>query len=256
VGAGAGGSAGNAGGGVGAVSGSAGSTSEAGEPAAGGEATGPGLYLEAESAEFSSDPTVPDGGFATITDPTASGGHYILPPAALVSGEEMHGSALATYNFNLEKDGDYFIWGRLWTADITSNRFWFQVDGGDWHIWRLTVGTIWYWHKFHIDQMYDSPLHFTFTAGPHQLVIANYVPGARLDKLYITSEPNDTPPGNTTKCHPPHTIDLGHPTCDPSCGVQAKPNMTSSCDCASVPVADQFYAYDCTGRVCCNKPLP
>jgi hypothetical protein len=247
---------------LGAVSGSGGLVAEGGEPGVGGEPTGPGLYLEAESAEFSSDPAVPDSGFAIIADPAASNGHYILPPASLVAGDKAHGTALATYNFNLDKDGDYFIWGRLYTVDITSNRFWFQVDGGDWHIWRLTVGTIWYWHRFHIDQLYDDPLHFTFTAGPHQLVIANDVPGARLDKLYVTSEPNDTPPGNTTKCHPPHSIDLGNPMCELSCGVQAKPNMPTTCvlsgaggvgnRCVTTPPNDMpFAAYDCTSHLCC-----
>ena len=241
-------------GGVGAVGGTGGSGGvvvEAGAPgAAGAEPMGPGLYLEAEDGELSSDPTVPDGGFATISDPTASNGQYILPPASLVS-DTAQGSAQARYAFNLEKDGDYVIWGRIYTPDITSNRIWFQVDGGTWFKWRITVGTIWYWHFFHNDTFYDARMHFMLSAGAHQIVIANDVPGFRLDRLYITAD-GDTPPGNTTLCHPPHTIDRGGPTCEPSCGIQAKPNMQTTCQCGAGGTT--FYAYDCTGKVCCFLP--
>jgi hypothetical protein len=243
-----GGSAGGGVGGGGVGSGVGGSgVGEAGAPgAAGAEPMGPGLYLEAEDGELSSDPAVPDGGFAIIPDATASNGHFILPPASLVS-DTAAGSAQARYSFTLDKDGDYAIWGRIFTSDITSNRIWFQVDGGTWYKWRITVGTIWYWHFFHSDQAYDNRLHFMLTAGAHQLVIANDVPGFRLDRLYITAD-GDTPPGNTTKCHPPHTIDRGGPTCELSCGIQAKPNMPTSCNCVGQPT---FPAYDCTSGLCC-----
>jgi hypothetical protein len=220
--------------------------------AAGGvlEPTGPGLYLEAEDGELSSDPTVPDGAFAIINDPTASHGQYLLPPASLAS-DDGQGSAQARYAFNLDKDGDYIIWGRIYTPDVTSNRIWFQVDGGTWYKWRMTVGTIWYWHFLDNDRLFDAPLHFMLGAGAHQLLIANDTPGARLDKFYVTAD-GDQPPGNTTKCHPPHTIDVGGPTCEPSCGVQAKPNMPTNCTCgAGVPT---FYAYDCTTKRCCFDP--
>ncbi|HVY28119.1 MAG TPA: hypothetical protein VHB79_16290 [Polyangiaceae bacterium] len=247
-----GGSGGSAGAGAGVGGTAAGSLAMAGEAgelnAAGAPELGPGLYLEAESAEFSSDPNVPDGGWAIIEDAAASGGKYILPPASLVSGDSMPGTALAKYNFNIEQEGDYLIWGRIYTPDITSNRFWFQVDGATWTVWRITVGTIWYWHALHNNMMYDSPMHFHFMPGAHELVIANNVPNARLDRLYVTSH-DDEPPGNTTMCHPPHTVDLGGPMCELSCGVQAKPNMPTTCACDGR--MDTFPAYDCTGKKCC-----
>ena len=208
------------------------------------------MYLEAEDGELSSDPTVPDGAYTIVSDPSASHGQYILPPAALGS-DAKQGSAQARYTFNLSKSGDYIIWGRIYTPDVRSNRIWFQVDGGKPYKWRMTVGTIWYWHFFDDDMLYDNPLHFMLSAGTHELLIANDTPGARLDKLYITAD-GDKPPGNTTKCFPPHSIDLGGPMCELSCGVQAKPNMTTSCTCAAgVPT---FYAYDCTSKLCCFAP--
>jgi hypothetical protein len=241
-------------GGLGGVSGGAGVSAgggalpEGGELGAGGapEAIGPGLYLEAESGELSSDPSIADGGFAIIADAAASGGRYILPPASLVS-DMLHGSAQARYTFNLDEAGDYLIWGRIYTPDITSNRLWFQVDGGDWIRWRITVGTIWYWHAFHRDTLYDDPMHFTLAAGPHTLVVANDVPGARLDRLYI-GVPGDVPPGNTTTCHPPHTIERNG-TCQKSCGIQAMPGKPTTCACPAGVTT--FPAYDCTSMSCC-----
>ena len=215
---------------------------------------GPGLYLEAESAELTSDPSVPDGGYAIIDDRSASGGKYILPPAALVSGDMTPGSALAHYSFTLDQAGDYLIWGRINTPDISSDRLWFQVDGGAWTLWRLTVGAIWYWHPFHNNRFYDNPMHFMLGAGQHELLIANNVPNARLDKLYITSIANDVPPGNTTPCRPPHTVDFGGGDCHPSCGLQAKPNMQTTCDCATA--TEKFPAYDCTAGQCCFLMMP
>jgi hypothetical protein len=96
-------------------------------------------------------------------------------------------------------------------------------------------------------------MRFHLTAGAHELLVANNVPNARLDRLYITSF-GDQPPGNTTMCHPPHSIDLGDSECHLSCGVQAKPNMPTTCDCGTR--TDYFEAYDCTGKKCCYKLMP
>jgi hypothetical protein len=231
-------------GGVAGVAGVAGMAGMAGAPGDGGAppANSPGLYLEAESGELS-------GGFTIGDDAAASNGQYIQGPPMIVS-DTVAGAAQAHYTFNVDKDGDYVIWGRIYSPDISSNRFWFKVDGGTWILWRITVGTIWYWDYFHVDTLYNDVLHFTLTAGSHQLFIANSVPGARLDRLYITAN-GDHPPGNTTKCHPPHSIDLGNPTCAPSCGVQAKPGRHVSCQCPGLPT---FYAYDCNTKACCDVP--
>jgi hypothetical protein len=82
-------------------------------------------------------------------------------------------------------------------------------------------------------------------------LIANSVADARLDKLYVTAD-GDVPPGNTTHCFPPHTIDLGGPDCKPSCGAQAPAGMHTSCACNGLTT---FYAYDCGGTfACCIVP--
>lgn len=234
VSAGAGGAGGMPAGGA-----AAGDGGEAGQP----DQVAPGLYLEAESGELS-------GGFTIGTDSAASNGAYIQGPPGVTTADTMPGAARARYTFDLPKDGTYVIWGRIYSPDTSSNRFFFQLDGGpQWYLWRITVGTIWFWNYFHDNVQYNDPLHFPLTAGTHTLLIANSVPDARLDRLYITAN-NDMPPGNTTHCVPPNSIDLAG-VCKPSCGAQAPPGMHASCACAGMST---FYAYDCAGFSCCITP--
>ena len=103
----------------------------------------------------------------------------------------------------------------------------------------------------HDNLSYNQPLLFQWTAGSHTLLIANEAPDTRLDRLYITAD-GDEPPGNMTKCRPPHSIDRLGPACELSCGVQAPAGMHSSCECGDR--VDVFDAYDCGSGNCCVVP--
>ncbi|RYZ07278.1 MAG: hypothetical protein EOO73_13015 [Myxococcales bacterium] len=210
---------------------------------AGGAASG-GLYLEAESGELSGD-------FSVGSDAAASNGQYLLAPD-VATAEDQESPAQARYAFSVPVDGDYLIWGRIYSPDISSNRFHVQVDGGVRYLWRITVGDLWYWDDIHDDLKYNEPLHFQLAAGAHELVIGNVAAGARLDRLYITAT-GDEPPGNDTKCRPPHSIDLGG-VCHESCGAQATPERGTTCSCAAAPESERFEAYDCGGGSCCFVP--
>jgi hypothetical protein len=222
----------------------AGSVGSAGEPGgAGGDA--PGLYLEAEDGALSF-------GFSIVVDVAASNGQYIQPPTGPASDTTpMAETPRARYTFELANAGDYVIWGRIYSPDVSSNRFWFQVDGGAWHIWRITVGEIWFWDDFHDDTDYDDTLHFNLAAGSHELTIAKDASTARLDRLYITAA-GDEPPGNDTPCNPPHTIDRGGGVCARSCGSLAPPGMHTSCLADVCAGQETFEVYDC--NVCCIVP--
>jgi hypothetical protein len=210
------------------------------------------IYLEAESGELSvvSDGTMPaPSGFSIVSDTTASNGQYLEPP--LGSSDDVPGAARAVYRFDVAQDGDFVVWGRIYSPTALQNRFWFQVDGGNWYRWRISTGEVWYWDDFHDNLDYFSELRFLLAAGPHELVIANCVSGAKLDRLYITSE-GDEPPGNDTPCNPPHSIEVGG-ECLPSCGSLAPPGMSTTCTaCEGRPMLDDPKPYDCT--VCCIAP--
>jgi hypothetical protein len=241
------GQGGSGGGGAGGVASGGGgiAPSDAGEAGQSGAPPQDGLYLEAESGELS-------GGFTVETDTAASGGQYLQAPLGVTVPDDMEGAAHARYTFSVPEDGDYLIWGRIYSPDIYTNRFHFQVDGGTRYLWRITVGNIWYWDDFHDNADYNEPLHFQLSAGTHELLLSNVAGGARLDRLYITAN-GDEPPGNNTKCRPPHNIDLDG-VCHDSCGAQATPERGTSCSCAAVPEAERFEAYDCGSGKCCFLP--
>jgi hypothetical protein len=211
------------------------------------------IYLEAESGLLSVaadgvDP--PPSGFSIVADVSASNGQYLEPP--LGNSDQMPGPARALYRFQVAEDGDFVIWGRIYSPSATQNRFWFQVDGGTWYRWRISTGEIWYWDDFHDNLDYYNELEFPLSAGVHELQIASCVSGAKLDRLYITSA-GDEPPGNDTPCDPPHSIEVGG-ECLPSCGSLAPPGMSTTCmGCDGRPMLDQpVKPYDCT--VCCSAP--
>ncbi len=198
-----------------------------------------GLYLEAESGELS-------GGFTIGNDTLASGGRYIEPPSGTASLDQP-GPARARYAITIRTSATYLIWGRIHSPDAIHNRFWIQVDAGNWYVWRITTGEVWHWNAFHDDTNYSTPLTFPLSAGTHELLMANLIDGVQLDRVYVTAD-GDTPPGNYTVCNPPHSIQLDG-GCSPSCGSQGG-NACDLMTCSSLPTLP---AYDCA--ICCIANL-
>jgi hypothetical protein len=196
-------------------------------------------YLEAESGQLS--------GFTIATDPTASGGAYILPPpdSQLLS---VPGDASAVYSFTVAA-GVYFLWGRIRSPTVDSNKLWITVDNGPSYLWRLSTGVIWYWARITNDMSYTEPISFPLAGGAHTLVIRNANPKVGLDRIYVTSL-GDTPvPANDTPCDPPNSIQLVDGGCQPSCGSLIGNCVSNTQQCGGNPV---FPVYDCA--ICCRPP--
>jgi hypothetical protein len=181
-------------------------------------------------------------GFTIVSDEGAS---KALALAAASDTRETRepGPARASYDFRVGKSANYVIWGRIHAAGPSENRFWFQVDGGTWYKWLISVGDIWYWDDLHDDTEYAVPLTFPPSAGEHQLVFADAVSGVALDRLYIAAD-GDTPPGNDTPCSPPHSIEIAG-ACFPSCGAQ----QGRMCGATACSGRAHIEAYDCD--ICC-----
>lgn len=193
------------------------------------------VYMEAESGDLS--------GFTIESDPTASSGLYILPPAGTTSllGP---GSASAEYKFTVAS-GTYVVWGRIRSPGAENNAFWVSVDHAAPDLWQLSTGVIWYWGPVTDGKDYKAPLTFELDAGPHDLLVNNAEPNVGLDRLYVTSL-GDTPlPPNDTPCHPPNSIQLEDGGCEPSCGSHGD-TTCGTAPCASQPT---LVSYDCV--VCC-----
>jgi hypothetical protein len=208
---------------------------EAGQPATLPRA----VYIEAESGQLS--------GFTIATDPTVSGGAYILPPpeSQLLSTP---GDASADYTFTVAP-GVYFLWGRIRSPSVDNNTLWVTVDNGPTYLWRLSTGVIWYWGRITNGVSYTQPISFPLDGGAHALVIRNADPKVGLDRLYVTSL-GDTPvPANDTPCDPPNSIQLVDGGCQPSCGSMIGDCVGTTQQCGGNPV---YPVYDCT--ICCRPP--
>ncbi len=199
-----------------------------------------GIYLEAESGVLS-------GGFTVGSDPSASGGKFIEPPADMASTDQP-GPARALYEVNIATAGTYILWGRIQSPDTGHNRFWVQVDGSSWYLWRITTGEIWYWHRIHNNTNYDDPLMFQLAVGAHTLLFANATDNVRLDRLYLTPG-REVPPGNNTACRPPDSIQVNG-ACVPSCGSLGG-NSCGVPQCSGAKMVATT-VYDC--QVCCIVP--
>jgi hypothetical protein len=197
-----------------------------------------GFYLEAETAMLS-------GGFSIGNDASASGGRFVEPPVGITSPDEP-GAARARFEFDVDVRGAYVIWGRIFSPDVRHNTFWLKLDDGKWFVWRMTTGEVWYWAPLHENANYGTPLRFDFEIGSHELVVANATEGNRIDRLYFTAD-GDTPPGNDTRCDPPHSV-LISGSCIPSCGSQGG-NRCGVTACQGQPTLP---AYDC--EICCITP--
>jgi hypothetical protein len=193
------------------------------------------LYFEAEEAIVSA-------GFSIAEDGPASNGRYLAAPQG-VRSDDAPGEARAIYRFVVPRAGDYVMWGRIRAPGPANNRLWFQVDGGVWTKWRISVGDIWYWDDFHDDFDYGRPVTFSLRAGEHELALANCTDGVALDRLYLTAD-GDVPAGNDSACEPPHSIEVGG-SCLPSCGSR-NGAACGELECAGRTV---IFAYDCD--VCC-----
>jgi hypothetical protein len=216
-------------------------TQVAPEVDAGGDAELPrAVYLEAESGRLS--------GFTVQTDPTVSGGEYILPPAdsQLLS---VPGDASASYTFTVAA-GTYFIWGRIHSPSVDNNTLWMTLDDGQTQLWRLSTGVIWYWRRITDGTDYGHPISFELDGGSHDLVVRNADAKVGLDRIYVTSLGDEPVPSNDTPCDPPNSIQLADGGCELSCGS----HMNATCvagvqDCGGNPV---LVSYDCA--VCCHVP--
>ena len=134
-------------------------------------------WLEAECGEVGST-------WEEKSDSNASGSSYveIAPGNNSMSSAPDSASDRIDYQFEINKSGDYHLWGRLRTPSPSDDSFWIKVDDGPWSIWYTGVFTEWGWKKQRTHSL---------SAGTHQLSIAYREDGAQLDKLYLTS-------GNTT----------------------------------------------------------
>jgi hypothetical protein len=93
-----------------------------------------------------------------------------------------------TLRFELEADGDYWIWARTRWKHVCANSFLFRIDDGG----PLLVGNeeefgTWHWVR------HPSPV--ALTAGEHRLAITTVEPDIEIDRLLVTDVADPVLPG-------------------------------------------------------------
>lgn len=138
------------------------------------------LYLEAEQCE--------------VAEPALRVRDVLASDCAYVEIQERDRGSI-TLTFTVSSDGNYYAWARVMGLDLLSNSFYFAIDGGasgkyEFHpfhgLWT------WGWDRVHIEkECRTTPL--VLAAGTHTLTFSGREPGARLDAVVITDDPEYVP---------------------------------------------------------------
>ena len=171
-----------------------------------------------------------------------------------------------TYTVQIPEEGTWYLWGRFYYPELASssaNSFFAQVDDGPLHKFGNNKGfqQAWHWDG---DGMVESgpitPLSLGFvTAGAHQLTIEKreVLPTPpRLDVLFLTSDPLDTPSDAEAAAY--FGVCIGDSDCD-----DGNVCTDDTCDAGGCSHADNTAACDdavacttgdtCSGGVCAGS---
>ena len=135
--------------------------------------------------------------FAIASDKRASGGKYIWAPGE--PGKHGGGNGLASWSLDVKNAGTYLLWGRVNTATPEDDSFFVSANKGpfkpkgakgkilvprtDWHVGQ-TKGH-WSWVRF--------PVELKLPSGSAVLNVHVREDGAKLDRLFLTSDPLQEP---------------------------------------------------------------
>lgn len=137
------------------------------------------------AAEGGPEPDEPSRGkFVWVAGPPASGGNDHV--------------GWVSFDFSVEKAGDYAIWGRIVAWDGNSDSFWVKIEGADpdeqpqesqnTHFrWSTSKNNNWHWDR--VNQWLDGGTFaraWELTAGDHTLIIYSRESAAMLDTVFIT----------------------------------------------------------------------
>lgn len=102
-------------------------------------------------------------------------------------------TAKAVYTFEVLKEDEYIIWGRVMAPSTVDNSFYYKLDDGTQAYWRInTIGTNWIWNRANSEGV--NSIHFLKT-GEHTLEVINRENGTSMDKIIITNDLDYVPIG-------------------------------------------------------------
>lgn len=128
----------------------------------------------------------------TAEDSQASASRYIWQPP-LTERRRTAGSAF--WPLDVAKAGRYYLWARVMAPNQESDSFHVTLFDGDEErlgAWHLRVSPEWNWECFTTDQS-RKPTPIDLPAGRCWLQLRPREPGAKIDCLFFTSDPDQRP---------------------------------------------------------------
>lgn len=137
-------------------------------------------YIEAENATSLTSP------FKIANSTTASNGKYIYVQDN-TGNSYQPGKGVASFPVNINKAGQYVLWGRVSAAE-NSDSFFVQIDNGLNYFWSLEKGSAWHWDQVNDQTSRVDPLKFTLSAGAHTIKIKLREDGSKIDRIFLTND--------------------------------------------------------------------
>jgi hypothetical protein len=136
--------------------------------------------IEAESMKLSAPMTIG-------TDQSASGSQHVSPTSGsdtTIPVREAWTTVVAPTG------GTYYLWARLMSPGITSDALYLGFDNA-WYGVSPSLPGFYEWVR--VEAAASSVQGFWLAAGPHAIQVGHGQVGARLDAVYVTDDPHDTP---------------------------------------------------------------
>lgn len=142
-----------------------------------------------EPMEISSADTAEDNVRQTALK-KASGGKALEVPQGKGNPPEVT-TGKAEYAFEVDADGDYFLWCRVWWLDECANSFTMNIDNAR----SFTFGQDATYKTWHWVKAPSRLKQLSLSKGKHKLVVACREDGAMLDQVVLTTNKRYVPVG-------------------------------------------------------------
>lgn len=140
--------------------------------------TGGYLIVEAEDFDNSTESFAP---FTVQSEASASGGAFIGVPNGVgnSSNPSLEDDGLAIFSFSVGAYSDITVWARVDLPTGYDNSFHYRLDSGNWEIFNNGTTNGWEWVEL---------ITYPSISGMHEFSLKRREDGARIDKLYLTSD--------------------------------------------------------------------
>jgi len=133
-----------------------------------------------------------------ILPPFVMEGEYIYQP--IYTGDDLEASGKATYQFTIDKPGDYFVKAFIDAVDVNSNSIYLNIDGEPdlTMVWDVEV-TVGFEERYVPRGSSSEPRVFTLTGGEHDLILRGRDANTKIDRISLEAKLLQ-PPTSASDC--------------------------------------------------------